>query len=56
MDKQCLHKNIIITEKSRYRYDDYIKQFESENHDSADHFIESEIVSIFCEDCGENLE
>jgi len=54
MKEQCLHKNIIITKKERYIFDDgYIKTTEQNNIDMADYFIEDEFVSAFCEDCGE---
>lgn len=57
MNKECQHKNIIITYKSRFKIPNgYTEEIEKENFDLGEYFIEETCGSMFCEDCGETLE
>jgi len=56
-NKKCLHKNIIITYKSRFEIPcGYEKESEKEDFDLGKYFIEETEESIFCEDCGDYLD
>ena len=57
MAEKCKHQNIIITYKARHFIPEgWTKLMEKDDIDLAESFIEEKQVSVFCEDCGKEIE